>query len=394
MRRWRGVASEADLAIVKTTMDSVGIAPGVAHIFDVAEERSQPCVINLSLGGHFGGHDGSSVVERVIDELSGPGRIVAVAAGNENSRKLHAGIDLNPDRKVPARWVADLEIEPRMINGHLLGMLVVQVWHQREDTLDVYLRSPTGEMFSVEAETSTAVDRGSFSVQASHRRAGYSADHVTTFGVETLPQTQLLTGWSIIVQEAKRGNAPVGAIHAWVLNRDMGHFTHGTAQSYLVGMPGTAFSAITVASYATRRTWTAEPDGGRRPLDAINLEDISYFSSPGPTRDRHNKPEVAAPGQWILAPLSSTASEVHVPEWMRVHDRPYAAMQGTSMATPYVSGAIALLLERAPNLDWAEIKRRIIKSARTDRFTKPSWNSRWGYGKLDVEGLLKVESGP
>ena len=139
MRRWRGVASEADLAIVKTTMDSVGIAPGVAHIFDVAEERSQPCVINLSLGGHFGGHDGSSVVERVIDELSGPGRIVAVAAGNENSRKLHAGIDLNPDRKVPARWVADLEIEPRMINGHLLGMLVVQVWHQREDTLDVYL---------------------------------------------------------------------------------------------------------------------------------------------------------------------------------------------------------------------------------------------------------------
>ena len=393
-RRWRGVAPDADLAIVKTTMDSVDIATGVAHIFGVAEERRQPCVINLSLGGHSGGHDGSTVVERVIDELSGPGRIVAVAAGNEGSAPLHAGIDLDPDRSAPARWVADFVIDPQMMGGQLLGILVVQVWHQREDLLKVQLRSPTGETFSTRMESTAEFNRGSLFVKVSHRRAGYSGDHVTTFQVITLPQASLQAGWSVIVQEATHGDAPVGAIHAWIQNRSMGHFTQGSTRSYLVGVPGTAFSAITVASYATRREWPGEL-GPRQPnLSAMKLEDISYFSSSGPTRDRHNKPEIAAPGQWLVAPLSSAALEAHVPRWTRVRNRPYAAMQGTSMATPYVTGAIALVLEKEPGLDWAEIKRRIIKSARQDGFTGPSWNSRWGYGKLDVEGLLTVESGP
>jgi len=69
----------------------------------------------------------------------------------------------------------------------------------------------------------------------------------------------------------------------------------------------------------------------------------------------------------------------------------YASLQGTSMAAPYVSGALALLLEKDPNIDWAEAKRRLIKSARQDSFTWPCWNARWGYGKIDVEKLLGVE---
>ena len=394
-RRWAGVAPEADLAIVKTTMDSVDVAEGVAHIFDVADRRSQPCVVNLSLGGHFGGHDGSSVAERVIDEMSGPGRIVVVAAGNEGSSRLHAGIDLDPARTHMARWVADFEIDRQLINGQQLGFLIVQVWHQREDQLAVLLRSPAGELFAPASGSSVEIDRGSVFITASHRRAGYSDDNVTTFQIVTLPFPHLLTGWSVIAQEAAHLGAPVGAIHAWILNREMGRFTHGHTPFCLVGMPGTAFSAVTVASYATRNGWDSRAGPGAQPqLSAMNLGDVSFFSSPGPTRERHNKPEIAAPGQWLVAPLSAQATMAHVPLWTRVRNRPYAAMQGTSMAAPYVAGAIALLLEKEPDLDWAEVKRRLIKSARQDRFTRPSWNWRWGYGKLDIERFLTVEPGP
>lgn len=66
-------------------------------------------------------------------------------------------------------------------------------------------------------------------------------------------------------------------------------------------------------------------------------------------------------------------------------------MQGTSMAAPYVTGALALLLEKDAKIDWAEAKRRLIKSARQDAFTAPCWNQRWGYGRIHVARLLEIE---
>jgi len=125
-------------------------------------------------------------------------------------------------------------------------------------------------------------------------------------------------------------------------------------------------------------------------MEAVKLEDISYFSSPGPTREGQNKPEVAGPGQWVISALSKQASEAEIPQWARVSELA-AAMQGTSMSAPYVTGAVALLLERHPDLSWAEVKRRLIKSVRQDYFSQPCWNQRWGYGKIDVERLLSVE---
>ncbi len=42
---WRGVAPQADLAIVKTTFDTADIAIGIKHVFDLAQTRNQPCVV-------------------------------------------------------------------------------------------------------------------------------------------------------------------------------------------------------------------------------------------------------------------------------------------------------------------------------------------------------------
>ena len=60
---YAGVAPDVQLAIVKTTFQSDDIVKAVKRIFDVAQQRQQSCVVNLSLGGHFGGHDGSSIAE-------------------------------------------------------------------------------------------------------------------------------------------------------------------------------------------------------------------------------------------------------------------------------------------------------------------------------------------
>ena len=61
------------------------------------------------------------------------------------------------------------------------------------------------------------------------------------------------------------------------------------------------------------------------------------------------------------------------------------------MAAPYVTGALALLLEKDGDIDWAEAKRRLIKAAAQDEHTSAAWNRRWGYGKLNVKRLLTIE---
>ena len=223
-------------------------------------------------------------------------------------------------------------------------------------------------------------------MDADHQIANYSGDHETTFQVTAMAKPEHLRNWSLTCTGV---DVRVGAIHAWIVDSEMGRFTSGHTRSHLVGMPGTAYSAITVGSYATRNGWDSEES--TITLSAINMEDISYFSSPGPTRDGDTKPEITAPGQWIIAPLSADAPVSEIPQRMRVKDVDYAAMQGTSMAAPFVTGAIALLLEKAPTLDWAEAKRRLIKSARQDSFTAPCWNCLWGYGKMDIKKLLEVE---
>ena len=397
--KWHGIAHKADLAIVKTTFHTADIAVAVKHIFDVAAARKQPCVVNLSLGGHFGAHDGSSVVERMIDDLSGNGRVVVVSAGNEGGAAIHASTTLIRQLTPPDRWVADFRIIRRTFqttDGPVeAGSIFVQVWHQCEDAVSISLRSPTGNLFQASPNNRQEFDLGNIFVEASNQQHPYSQDHSTSFFIITDPGQALLNGWSIIAEDDQEtGGVLVGRIHAWIQDSTMGNFTRGTVASHLIGMPGTAFSAVTVASYASRREWSSQApnaDGRVFRASAVNIGDISHFSSMGPTRDGHNKPEIAGPGQFLLAPLSSKTPEEKIPRYLRVPNHPYAALQGTSMSAPYVTGAIALLLEKDNSLNWSEIKRRLIKSANQDEFTQPCWNARWGYGRLNVQRLLKIE---
>jgi subtilisin family serine protease len=396
VRRYTGVAPEADLAIVKTTFDTADIALGIAHIFDLAARRKQPCVINLSLGGHFGAHDGSSVIERVIDDLCDhAGRVVVASAGNEGDTRIHASTVLPRGSETPSRWVADVELKGRLIDNTLMGLLWLQVWTQHEDTATVTLRSPNGELFRAPQNGMQETDRGKFIVQAAHQIAPYSGDNEFSFGIFTVPETRWLSGWSIIVEEDRSGGRQgieVGAVHAWIVDEDGGTFRNGFTKSHLVGMPGTAFSAITVASYATRGRWDSQdPSMPHVVLEAVKPDDVSYFSSPGPTRETQNKPDIAAPGQWVISALSSQASLEAIPAWLRLPEGRYCALQGTSMSAPYVTGAIALLFEKESSLHWAEVKRRLVKSIRQDRYSRPCWNQRWGFGKLEVARLLTIE---
>ncbi|MDD2972405.1 MAG: S8 family peptidase [Lachnospiraceae bacterium] len=103
------------------------------------------------------------------------------------------------------------------------------------------------------------------------------------------------------------------------------------------------------------------------------------YSGRGPTRFSLKKPDVVAPGTDIIS-CNGKIRKVR-----NTYQNPYVAKSGTSMATPIVSGACALYLEKYPSAGNDEVKQRIIYSARdmNENWTKQGW------GMLDIQKLLQ-----
>lgn len=119
---------------------------------------------------------------------------------------------------------------------------------------------------------------------------------------------------------------------------------------HTVGIPAAARGAIAVGA-------TTKQDAA------------ASFSSRGPTGDLRLKPDIAAPGVGILAAI---------PGGHR------AAFSGTSMATPHVSGAVALLLQAEPTWGPEDVRAALAAGARDLGLDAPTQ----GHGVLDVVGAL------
>lgn len=165
--------------------------------------------------------------------------------------------------------------------------------------------------------------------------------------------TDLLSGIHWIKRNGRRlgiriVNISVGARYdidkkkeEWLLNAveqlwDMGMVVVISAGNYgpepgTVAVPGTSRKVITVGALGN----------GREP----------GCSGQGPTEECVVKPDIVAPGYQIISCNSA----------YRQTKRPYTVKSGTSMATPVVSGAIALLLSKYPDMKNVEVKLRILK---------------------------------
>jgi serine protease AprX len=134
---------------------------------------------------------------------------------------------------------------------------------------------------------------------------------------------------------------------------------------YSVGSPGAAAAAITVGAAAE---WSATP-GAPNHSDGVYL---AYFSSRGPTMDGRTKPDVVAPGVTITAAKQGTAAG-------------YATFSGTSMATPFTAGTIALALQAQPAWTPAQV-RSAVEGTAQDRGPAGK-DVDWGAGLLDAYAL-------
>jgi len=154
---------------------------------------------------------------------------------------------------------------------------------------------------------------------------------------------------------------------------------------------------ITVGAYTSKNQWTDSQGANHQIPSFSSIGDIAPFSSLGPTADGRIKPDITAPGNILISSVNSFDPENQpggysydrVVSNVGSNNWPYGAMEGTSMATPMVTGIIALLLDINPNLSFNDIKQLIQSTAITDNFTGSVPNNTWGYGKIDALGAAQ-----
>ena len=142
--------------------------------------------------------------------------------------------------------------------------------------------------------------------------------------------------------------------------------------------PGTAKNALTVGASENYRP--------SKDSTSDNIDEIAYFSSKGPTDDNRIKPDVVAPGTYIISTRSTMPDASYSKGVVNVY---YAYNSGTSMATPLTAGTAALVRQyyvenESISPSAALLKATLINGAAN--LSLPS--SAQGWGRVDIEKSL------
>ena len=391
-----GMAPDADIYMIPSTFQDTEVLEDVQAVKEFAEEQGMPWVVNMSFGSQIGPHDGTTTYDRGVSDLTGPGGIVVAAMGNEGDMNLHTQHTFTADGEtvyilVDASgsengyvyldlWGQDangrynLDVRPFYFKGNRINYLSDNVWNQSAQITKTIDGQNLKENYSYWVSTNNL-----------DALSGVTGVGTGQFGV------------------AVTGNAG-SSFHAWC-NPGYGEIASNPSplytflpgdNEYCVGEGGGNIpAAISVAAYTTSNTIRSLNGSTYQYEGAVGA--IAPFSSVGPTLGTDMKPTVAAPGHVIKSAMSQYGQSfsagaydnvASVRSGMRTYY--YSAKSGTSMATPAVTGIVALWLEANPNLSPDDVKSIIRETSTHDTFTgSEEWNTRWGYGKIDAYAGLK-----
>jgi serine protease AprX len=150
-----------------------------------------------------------------------------------------------------------------------------------------------------------------------------------------------------------------------------------------IGAAAAAKNCITVGASESDRPYPEKGDKSH----------VAKFSSRGPTKDGRIKPDVVAPGKWILSARSSHMSTL--PAYPG-DDQFWCYMKGTSMATPLVAGCTANLREALKSHGTAEPKAALVKALLVNGaeiLADPMPNPDSGFGRVNLANSIKIVGG-
>jgi subtilisin family serine protease len=384
-KKYVGMAPEADIIVIKGGDNSFGEAKmidGLTYAGNRAMELGKPVVLNWSIGGQTGPHNGNRTYEQAVNSfVSSPGKVVVISAGNDGDKNIHLSGSVAPGNTTS-------------ITMNVPTYIATSGTENDKFQIDVWFNSPVGVNAKVTSPTN-------LTLEVSPNNAGTAANEADgTVDLYNFPSP--LTGGGTIVQLTVRDkgvNVPKSGswtltfsnvtastsfeawLSSWTVGSQSVSLVGGNTQK-TVGMPATAEGAITVASYITKNGWPSFNGINYVYSGTVTVGTRSSFSAIGPTGDGRQKPDIGAPGQGISSSLSAA---VGLSDTAYIHPgKKDQLMQGTSQAAPHVTGAAALLLQVSPGLTAEQVKGLLTSTAVSDAATGSVPNTLYGYGKLDI----------
>ncbi len=428
--RYIGSAPEATYVIARVTRgagESIldpDVLLATRFVFDRAKEAGQPAVVNLSLGSDFGGHDGLTSLERGLAAFVGsnePGRAIVVAAGNS------AGLYSAGNSAYPPPYGIYTEVHVPRESDVRVPILTPPVPNQSSTTATIYvwISQRPGDRLEVGVDDADGewVEPLMPGEGASYQKSGVEATVVNQSYESDSPLIQGSNGAVVVIDGTWKAGATFGirlqghgTARLWVQSE--GDLSAGTTTGALfpratregtIGIPASSPALIAVGATINRIGWT-DRDGDKIKIGKIGgvdplIDSSAFFSGSGPNSLGQMKPDIVAPGVFVIGAMSSladpkngaTGSIFSVSSACGDHpgclvvDDFHGITSGTSMSAPIVSGAIALLFERDPTLTAPDVKLLLQAGARA--LKGDSLEQQVGPGELDLKGTLAVMDG-
>ena len=366
----QGVAPESSLIVIKLKNDASSVYSDYANLMMAVDfavrftnSLSLPLSINISYGSNDGSHTGNSLLELFMEQVSFYGKnIISVATGNEGLTRRHASLNIGSSlTKSPYKKSLSFTIAPGERS------LYLEIWQVFADDFSYELLAPSGsQSFTLPAApgiyTYMIVDTTIYLTINNPTPYQPFRQYFLSFS----PNTSFIPSgtWTLRITSIPTGKIVDRRLQFWLPSKDATNSATGfttPSSDMTFTIPSTASSVISVSGYDS------------------SLDIFASFSGQGFSNTMHTKPDLCAPAVNILSTAPGGG---------------YTIQTGTSMASPFVAGAAALLMQYGivqgndPFLYGEKLKAYLWKSARALPAFSEYPNEKVGWGALCVKNTF------